>query len=75
MHHQYTPGDLMEVDYTGKKLSYIDQSTGEVIDCESLITVLPYSSMIYLESLPNQEQIYLATGLVHAIEYYGGARK
>ncbi len=72
MHHHHSPGELMEVDYAGKKLSYIDKDTGEVIDGESLITVLPYSNMIYLEVLPNQKQEHLAVGLVHALEYYEG---
>ncbi len=72
MHHQHAPGELMEVDYAGKKLSYIDDQTGEVIDCQTLIAVLPYSHMIYVEVVPNQEQTHLVSALAHALEYFQG---
>lgn len=72
MHLDHEPGEILEADFTGKKLSYVDQSTGEVIDCDSLITVFPYSNMIYLEVLPTQQQDHLVTALGHALEYYQG---
>ena len=72
MHLDHEAGEILEVDFTGKKLSYVDETTGEVIDCDSLITVLPYSNMIYLEVLPNQQQEHLVSGLGHALEYYEG---
>jgi len=42
MHLKHEAGDLLEVDFAGKKLHYVDQTTGEVIACETLVTVLPY---------------------------------
>ncbi len=72
MHMEHQPGEILEIDYAGKKLSYVDDSTGEVIDCESLITVLPYSCMIYLEAVPNQQQDHLVAALGRALEYYRG---
>ncbi len=72
MHMVHEPGEILEVDYTGKKLNYVDQETGEVIDCDSLITVLPYSNMIFLEVVANQQQGHLVTALGHALEYYEG---
>lgn len=40
MHLEYTPADLMMVDFAGKKLSYVDMLTGEVIKCEVFIAIL-----------------------------------
>ncbi len=72
MHMDHKAGEILEVDFTGKKFSYVDEKTGELIDCDSLITVLPYSNMIYLEVLLNQKQEHLVAGLGHAVEYYEG---
>ncbi len=72
MHHDHKPGELLEVDFAGKKLSYVDEHMGELIDSESLVTVLPFSQMIYLEVLENQQQEHLISGLGHAMEYYEG---
>lgn len=38
MHHP--PGEVMQVDYTGKKLQWVDIHTGEVHQCEVLVAVI-----------------------------------
>ena len=35
-HNTYTPGELTEFDFAGKKMSYVDRSTGEIVECPVL---------------------------------------
>ena len=53
MHLEHKPGDKAEIDFAGKKLSYVDKETGEVIYCPVLAGVLPFSGFAYVEVLPN----------------------
>ncbi len=68
----HRPGEKIMVDFAGDKLSYIDKESGEVIDCEVLITALPFSSYIYAEALPSQKQQDFVKGLSNAFLYLGG---
>ncbi len=66
------PGEKLMVDFAGSKLSYINKSTGEIIDCEVLVTAFPFSSYIYLEALVSQRQEHFIRGLMNAFQYLGG---
>lgn len=68
----HRPGEKLMVDFAGDKMSYIDKESGEVIDCEVLITALPFSSYIYAEALPSQKQEDFVKGLSNAFLYLGG---
>ena len=50
-HNTYIPGELVEIDFAGKKMSYVDRSTGEVVEYPVLVCTLPYSSFSYIEPL------------------------
>ena len=39
----HLPGQKLMVDFAGKKLSYVDKATGEVIECQVFVACLPYS--------------------------------
>ncbi len=67
------PGELMQVDFTGKKLSWVDRDTGEVIEGETLVITLGYSGLTYVEVLRSQRQEDFAEGIRNAILYFGGA--
>lgn len=71
--HKY--GDVLEVDFAGKSLSYIDKQTGEFISCPTLVCTLSASKYFYVEALPDasQEQVYAC--LSRALEYFGGVPK
>jgi len=71
LNHKY--GNSLYVDYTGKKLSYVDKSTGEEIEVEILVTILPASQYIYLEAVPSQRQEDFIYGIMNAMEYIGGS--
>ena len=75
MHMDHEPGDKTFVDFAGKKLSYIERETGEVIPVEVLITCLGYSQMIYVEGFRNQKTENFVNGCEDALYYYHGATK
>jgi len=70
LHH--INGEKLYVDYTGKKLSYIDKETGEQISVELLVTILPASQYIYIEAMASQKQEDFIHGIMNALEYIGG---
>jgi len=73
LHHTY--GEKLFVDYTGKKLSYVDKSTGELITVEVLVTILPASQYIYVEAMHSQKQTDFIHGIMNALEYIKGCPK
>ena len=74
-HNTYTPGELTEFDFAGKKMSYVDRSTGEIVECPVLVFTLPYSSFSYIEPLASSRLEHLVPAMNCAVEYFGGATK
>lgn len=72
MHFTHKPGEQMQVDFAGDKLHYVDKETGEVILCEVLVCVLPYSNYTYAIALRSQKQDEFIGGISRALEYIGG---
>lgn len=72
MTFQHSPAELVEYDFAGDKLSYVDASTGEIIYCPVLIGVLPFSGMNYAEALPNAKTDNVINTLNHSLYYFGG---
>jgi transposase len=72
MHLEHKPGEKAEIDFAGGKMSYVNQSTGEVIDCPILVAVLPYSGYTYAQALPDASQNYLIPALGQCLEYFQG---
>lgn len=68
--HKY--GAVLEVDFAGKSLMYINKLTGECINCPILVCTLPASKYFYVEALPNATQEHLYAGLSRALEFLGG---
>lgn len=52
IHH--AAGDKLMIDFAGKKMSYIDRLTAEVVNCNLFIAVLPYSGYAFVEACPTQ---------------------
>lgn len=67
----HLPGEELQVDFAGNKLHYIDKHTGEVIECDVLVCVMPYSHFMYAVALPSQKQADFVGGLVKALHYMG----
>jgi transposase len=73
MHFEYQPGDLLLVDFAGDLLSYVDQSTGEVIKCPVLVCILPFSGYSYAIALANATLPQVVKGLNQCLVFFGGA--
>lgn len=72
MYFTHRPAEQLLVDFAGDKLHYVNQATGELVGCEVLVCVLPYSNYTYVEALRSQQQEHFVSGLSNALHYYGG---
>ena len=55
MHLEYTVADVVMIDFAGKKQHYIDMSTGEQIECQVFIGILPFSGLIFCLAVHTQQ--------------------
>ncbi len=67
----HTPGQVMQVDFAGKKLSWICPSSGELHECEVLVAVMPHSQHTFAIALPSQSTQDFISGLNAALVYFG----
>lgn len=65
-------GDKLFVDFTGKKLSITDQSTGEVKSLEVFVAVLGGSQYTYVEAVESQKSEDFIRALNGTLTYFGG---
>lgn len=72
MHFTHHPAECMMVDYAGDTIHYIDKDTGEQIDCQVLVCILPFSGYSYVQAMHTQQQEEFIGGLNNALFYFGG---
>ena len=72
MHFVHQPAKLLEVDFAGDMLHYVDASTGELIACPVYVAVLPFSGYGYVEALPDAKLPQVVKALNHTLDYLGG---
>ncbi len=72
---EHTPGEEMMVDFTGKKMQWVDRDTGEVHTCETLVAVFPHSQYSFVIALPSQKLHDFIYGLNQALLFFGGVPK
>ena len=72
MHQEHKSGDKMYVDYTGDKLSYVDNSTGEVITVEVFVAILGASQLTYVEASMTQRKEEFISSCENSLHYFGG---
>jgi transposase len=72
MHLEHVPGERMQVDFAGKKLSCMDPESGQIKEYPVLVCVLPFSSYTYVEALVNASQRSLYEALSRALSYFDG---
>ena len=75
MHFEHEPGDKLFLDYAGKKLSYVQYGTGEIIECEFFVAVLGYSQYTYAEASLSQRKEDFISSVQNALYYYHGVPK
>lgn len=67
----HPPGQVMQVDFAGKKMHWVDAYTGEVHPCEILICTLPHSQYTFAMALASQKVGDFIHGLNQALVYIG----
>lgn len=72
MHFTHQPAESSQIDFAGKKLGYVEKSTGQYIECETLVCVLPFSNYMYVESLASARQEDFINGMVRFKRFLGG---
>ena len=72
---EHIAGEELFIDFSGKKLQIVDKQTGEIIQKECLVVILPHSQYTYVEALDSQKSVDLIPGCIRALEYFGGAPK
>lgn len=72
MHFVHQPARLLEVDFAGDVLHYVNPSDGELIACPVYVAVLPFSGYGYVEALPDAKLPQVVKALNHTLEYFGG---
>lgn len=72
LHIEQKPGDKLYVDFTGKKLKWVDPGTGEVHDAEVFVAVLGHSHLTYVEAVVSQKQACFLSAVSNALHFFGG---
>ena len=72
MHLEYNAADIMMVDFAGKKQYYVDTSTGERIECEVFVGILPFSGLIFCQAVLSQKTHDFATCINAMLRFYAG---
>lgn len=72
MHLEHKAGQTVMIDFAGKKLSYVDPVTGELICCQVFIAVLPHSGLIFCKAVPTQQTPDFVEAINAMLAFYGG---
>jgi len=68
-------GDKVYVDYTGKKLQITDKQTGEIIEMEVFVAILPASQYTYVEASRSQKKEDFIRSVNNCLSFFGGVPK
>jgi transposase len=72
MHLEHVAGEKIMIDFAGKKLSYVNSDSGELIFCQVFIAVLPHSGLIFCTAVPTQGTYDFITCINSMLKFYGG---
>jgi transposase len=68
---EHNPGESLMVDFTGKKMYWVEKDSGEVHACEVLACVMPFSQYSFCIALPSQSMADFIHGLNQCFLYLG----
>ncbi len=68
----HKPAEKLYMDFAGKKLSYTDPATGEIIPCQVFVACLPYSGYSFAVAVRSQRIEDFIHALKCCLEYIGG---
>ena len=69
---QHKAGEKLFIDFAGKKLSYVDADTGEVVPCQVFVACLPYSDYSFVMVVRTQSIDDFLYALRCCLEDLGG---
>jgi transposase len=72
---EHEPGEVLMVDFAGKKMQWVDAHSGEVHVCEVLVAVLPFSQYSFCIALPSQSLADFIHGLNRSVLFLGALPK
>ncbi len=72
MHFTHKSGDKLFIDFTGKKLTIVDEHTGELQDLEVFVCVLVSSQLTYAEACESQRKEDFIRCIENALWFYEG---
>jgi transposase len=72
MHLEYHAADMIMIDFAGKKQHYVDTQTGELIQCQVFVAILPFSGLIYCQAVHSQKTPDFINCINEMLIYYAG---
>lgn len=72
MHLEYTAADTIMIDFAGKKQYYVDVSTGERIECQVFVAILPFSGLIFCHAVASQKTADFTECINTMLRFYKG---
>ena len=72
MHFEHDAADKMYIDFTGKKLQWVNADTGEVNEVEVYVAILGYSQLTYVQAVASQKKADFIGATENAMHYFGG---
>lgn len=71
----YDAGDMLMIDFAGKKISYTDRLSGKEVSCVVFVAILANSKYSFVEVIPNANTGFVIQALTNALRFFGGAPK
>lgn len=68
----HSPGDRLEVDFAGDRLSYRDPVSGDRIEVQVFVATLPYSQYTFAMAVPSQSSEDFLFALKTCLDHLGG---
>jgi transposase len=75
MHLEYEAGDMIMIDFAGKKLHYTNTDDGEVVECEVFIAVFPYSGLVFCKAVHSQRTDDFVNCINAMLKFFGAVPK
>jgi len=75
MHLEYEAGDMIMIDFAGKKLGYVHPDSGEMIEAQVFIAILPYSGLIFCKAVHTQRTEDFVSCINAMLKFYQGVPK
>lgn len=72
MHLEYAAADMIMIDFAGKKQHYVDLFTGETVQCNVFVSILPYSGLIFCLAVHSQQTADFTRCINAMLKFYGG---